>query len=46
MDQKYKENGWISWYDPSVLERFVVSLREYLPDNAIGVKAEGFSPPV
>jgi DNA repair photolyase len=46
MDQKYKENGWISWYDPSVLERFVVSLREYLPDNAIGIKAEGFSPPV
>jgi DNA repair photolyase len=45
MRQLYDKNGWISWYDPSVLERFLFRLREYLPEDAIGVHAEGFAPP-
>ncbi|WP_372663205.1 radical SAM protein [Cohnella sp.] len=46
MRQLYNENGWISWYDPSALERFVMDLREYLPAKDIGVHAEGFAPPM
>jgi DNA repair photolyase len=45
MRQLYEQNGWISWYDPSVLEQFVSRLREHLPEEAIGIHAQGFSPP-
>lgn len=45
MRQLYEKNGWISWYDPSVLDQFVNSLREHLSAEAIGIRAQGFSPP-
>ncbi|MCD9024297.1 SPL family radical SAM protein [Cohnella silvisoli] len=41
----FEQNGWISWYDPSVIGRFVDSLRPYMPEAAIGVNAAGFAPP-
>ncbi len=41
----YEQNGWISWYGPSVAGKFVISLLDYMPREAIGISAEGFSPP-
>jgi DNA repair photolyase len=45
MRSLFEENGWISWYDPSVIGKFVDHLRHDLPEEAIGVNAIGFAPP-
>lgn len=45
MRSLFEQNGWISWYNPSVIGTFVDNLRRYLPEEAIGVNAIGFAPP-
>jgi DNA repair photolyase len=45
MRQLFEQNGWISWYDPSVIGRFVANLRHDMPEEAVGVNAIGFAPP-
>lgn len=41
----YDRNGWLEWYDRSLMDRFVQSLYEHFPNDAIGISAAGFSPP-
>jgi DNA repair photolyase len=45
MKQLFEQNGWISWYDPTVIGKFVTNLRQIMPEEAIGVNAIGFAPP-
>jgi DNA repair photolyase len=45
MRQLYSNNGWMEWYDPSHMDRFVHSLHTHFPPEAIGISARGFAPP-
>lgn len=45
MRELYSSHGWMEWYDPSQMDRFVQSLDTHFPPEAIGISANGFAPP-
>ncbi|MBO9598812.1 MAG: radical SAM protein [Cohnella sp.] len=40
----YADHGFADWYDPSIVERLALQIRNLAPAHEIGVSAQGFAP--